>query len=162
MKNHASKSVTITFEVRGIPDHSGLRIKTINPPGLYVSSVEPDAAIWHLEATITELAHERKLLIVQKNEGILLSAPIDWNAAKESGSGSLTLRHVSEAEVRALMPGSERITRPPCIKLEVRWFIHPKKKIFCVVFDHTDRVDAWLLESLQFDIENDHAGKILQ
>lgn len=142
----------VKFAVEGIPDCAGLRIKTLEPKGLYVSSEDPEAAKWHFENKVVEYVGACKLLASEKGGGWTLTERIDWDAALLAGEAQVAVRTVSAAEARFVRSEGELLLAPPVQMLTVEWFQNSEGAQICIVRDEGDLIDDWIVKAVLADV----------
>jgi len=148
------RTLTIKLAISGIPDCSGIRIRSIDPTGLYISSQDREAAQWYFETLIIELVCARKLLVVEPGEGVMLSEQYtDWNNFLIQGEGEVIVRTISTQEVTVLKKEGTPIVIPPVQKLHIDWWKDPSGNPFCLVRDPGDAIDSWLIDTVKEDLE---------
>jgi hypothetical protein len=156
------KKLTIKFIVTGYPEASGLRIRSTEPVGLYVSSADPEAAQWWFERQVVELVAERKVLHREKGEGLAPVLEIDWNEALMSGCGKMIIRTMSVSEVMDTIREGTLDIIPPVKKLLVEWWPGRNNlQTICVVRDNKKTIDSWIVKSMKEDSKNGKLFKAL-
>jgi len=145
--------LTVTFTVTGIPDTAGLRIRSTNPTGLYISSKNPEAAKWYFETIIFKLITSLSLLPHKEGGGLHLKEELDWDAITFLGTGELTICTMSPEETRAEVKTGTPIIMSPVEDLTVNWWKNPQKNEFCIIYDPGDNMDIWLIESVTEDLK---------
>ena len=146
------------FSVTGLPDTAGLRIRSTNPIGLYISSRDAEAAQWYFETRIVELATIRKLLVPKRGAGAcLLEGRLDWSIFITSGTGEVVIRTMSLEETREMLRVSTHIVLQPVQKLVTDWWKDSNGKKFCIVHDPGDMIDEWLVRCIDEDLELERA-----
>ena len=150
--------LAMKFSVTGLPDTAGLRIRSTNPIGLYISSRDAEAAQWYFETKIVELATIRKLLVPKRGAGVrLLEGRLDWSIFIISGTGEVVIRTMSLEETREMLRVSTPTVLPPVQKLVTDWWKDSNGKKFCIVHDPGDMIDEWLVRCIDEDLELERA-----
>src|SRR3989344_2932996 len=99
MENENAKEYAVAFEISAIPDSSGLRIRSTSPVGIYLSSVNREAALWWFMQIILEFAIESGLLPLKQGEGLTTKKDPDWDLCIAAGTGEVTIQIVSVTDV---------------------------------------------------------------
>lgn len=147
------QQLTVEFAITGLPDTSGLRIKTLSPTGVYISSKDADAAKWHFEFTTIELILKRKLLQLDLGQALAFLHSIDWDDALTNGYGEVVVRVMTVEEVLTLKQSGHPVIIPPVQKLQIEWWTDPDEQPFCIGRDDTEMIDSWLIEMVKKDFE---------
>ena len=148
MPEQPQRQLEVEFSVQGIPDSAGLRIKTTNPTGVYLSGKDREAAQRYFEEALLKFASQRRLLHVLPNEGLTLTKEIDWSASMVDGLGHVTIRVMSFAETVKAIKGAIPTTVPPAQPMIIEWAQSPHIPLLCIVRDKSDTVDRWLVDSI--------------
>lgn len=144
--------LSVKFLVTGIPDTLGLRLRSTEPIGLYISSRNAEAAQWYFEKMIVEFVGVRGLLVPEQGAGLRLEEKLDWNALTVSGAGETVIRAMSVEETCKMLRVSTPVMLPPVQKLATDWWKDPNENEFCIVHDPGDMIDRWLVESIENDL----------
>ena len=150
--------LTVKFSVTGLPDTAGLRIRSTDPIGLYISSRNAEAAQWYFETEIIELATIWKLLVPGRGIGVrLLEGRLDWSIFIISGTGEVVIRTMSLEETREMLRASTPTVLTPIQKLATGRYKDPNGKEFYIVHDPGDMIDEWLVRCIDEDLELERA-----
>lgn len=146
-EDKAVEKVLVKFQVLRIPESSGLRIKTLEPVvGLYVSSVNAEAAQYYFERTLFSLIIRLKLLPV--DGGLTFDKSIDWQACIEVGGGEVVVQTVTQERALEVMRTEIPDLLPLGVELVVRWMSNKSGSHICFITDTKDSVDLWIVESV--------------
>lgn len=151
MRQH--HELVVKFSVSGIPDSAGLRIKTTEPTGLYISSRDPAAAQWYLETMIIHLIIKRGLLKPTPGGGWSLVKKLDWPDITGAGYGEAIVCTVGRAEVQNMQRKGSPVLIPPVQKLTIDWWNNPKRELLCIVRDEGDMIDGWVVSAITDDLK---------
>jgi len=141
----------VAFTVTGLPDSSGLRIKSTEPTGLYISSADAAAAQWYFETQIVQLLLSRSLLDSIPGGGWRFNELLDWPKIIVEGHGEAIIRLMNVEETRDIRRDGYRTYIPPVKKLTAEWWRNADGHEFCIVFDGPDMIDEWVLEAVKED-----------
>ncbi len=148
----------VPFTIVPIPDTTGLRIKSDNPTGVYVSSVDAFAAKSHFETMLIGLVSELKLIVPPEGGGWILVGPVAWDAALAAGKGSLVIRTTSPIETRAYMKEGTPSFGPPGRQLPTNWWQMGRMgdgtsgQRIGIACDDSQKVDPWITDNLFADL----------
>ncbi len=142
--------IVVPFTIEPIPDSQGLRIKTIDPWGVMVSSRDPEAAKWYFETTTQRLL---TLLDDFKHRGAGFGTHTspDWDQALKDGSGTYAVSALTASEVRMFMSDAVPVLRS-AKELVVEHWASPDKKPFILVRDEKDAVDRWFVDCINSEL----------
>lgn len=146
------KELGVKFSVTGIPDQAGLRIRSMEPVGLYLSSGDPAAAEWHFETLIVQLVMENKLLEWEPGGGLRLLSELNWPEIIAAGSGEAVVVTATAEEIANVKKVGNLVIMPPVQKLVVDWWEDPSGRSFCIARDKKEIVDKWFLDALEEDL----------
>lgn len=147
------RQLKAAFSVHGIPDTSGLRIRSTDPKGVYVSSVRAESATWYFEKAIIEQVIALRLLPLEAGDCLFIPERINWDEAVQSGSGIATVTAATRAEAAHLLQGATRLVQTPVEPLVVERWESEAGTPFLLVYDRGDLMDDWLIRSATEDMQ---------
>ena len=145
-------TIHVSFVVQGRPDEQGLRIRSVSPTGIYISSRNPEAAKWYFETAVGDLLLKQKIIELAPGEALGYYSRIDWNKALEEGGATIAMQKMSRAETREVTKDASPMIMPPVASLSVSWFANASGDSFCLITDDRNMVDSWIVDAVTADL----------
>lgn len=150
-----TEKTTFVFKIAitGLPDSDGLRIKSVEPCGLYLSMRNRGAAQLWFERFVLEYALQRSFVHFKPGGGACLAdRPLNWDALILVGEGEITVRTVSVEEAAETVREGTPVIIEEHPRPYADWWQAPLGDLL-VIRDEKDRIDPWLVLSIQADLE---------
>ena len=142
---------TVKFSVSGLPDTAGLRIRSTDPTGLYISSRDAQAAQWHFETKIVEFVSRLGLLVPKQKVCLHLEESIDWNFVTISGVGEVNICALSVKKTQDIVRTASLVRFSPVQELAIEWLKNSDGNKVCFIRDPGDYIDRWIIDSFMED-----------
>ena len=138
-----------TMAVSVPPASGGLRIKSLDPVGLYIASADRAAAIWWFQQLIIDLALRRGLVQCSVIECFRLAGTIDWDYLAITGRGGFAIEKLSPEEAECWQQ-NEPFFAEEMQELQAWCWKDWKGRDMWLVSD-SHSADPWILESVAVD-----------
>jgi len=136
----SARTYTIHVEMSGRPDSSGIRIRSVDPIGLYCASKNREEALLKFAVGAIKLTEALGGLIPSDGECLFFLTP-NWDEIFRNGTGELKIQAIHESEL-----GTEDETIDTAIVVLQKARSPSGMPIF-IVRDRLD-IDRWLVEAI--------------
>ena len=143
---------TIKFQTSLRPESAGVRIRSIEPTGIYVSCADRDTATAFFEYAAMELAVERELIDRHPGQGI--AGKLDWpGIIHGDGQGEIIVVLETQATIdETQRTGTQVFMTDRDAAVMDRWK-DLDGNYFIIVRDNDELVDNWLVDELRKDLD---------
>ncbi len=142
---------TLHIEISPYPEASGLRIKSTNPAGLYLSTRSRESATYWTGHYAADFVMKRKLLPMRPRLALTQLDPTDWEKLILEGGGDLYFSICSPEETHEMLKDATPVVIHPVPKLYANWWQGPTG-LMSIVADQED-IDEWIVETIKQDLE---------
>lgn len=134
------RTYSIRVEMSGRPDSTGIRIRSVDPVGLYCASKNREMALLKLAVGAIKLTEALGGLVPDDGECLFFLTP-NWDELFRNGTGELTIQAIPESEFAGELEPTDNTT---VVLQKAR---SPGGMPIYIVRDRED-IDRWLVEAI--------------
>ncbi len=150
MNEHDRQQYTVSLQIYGIPESNGLRIRSTNPVGLYVASLDAEAAKFYFQSCILDVLIREEL--IEAGPGIpIMSNEVPWDAFVNAGHGTIEFRTLSKDVPASFTANMVRHLPPKKLTVD-RWDAADGKSYYVVRDPDDSKIDEWFLAAIKEDV----------